>query len=79
MSHRTTADETLQRSALAAYLSALADEFDGDDEEIHVDVGNKTVTLTPPDEVDVSVDVVERSSRFRGSRETVEIELDWKP
>ena len=79
MVERTTAADTLSRSELAAYLSGLADEFDREEEEIHVDVGNKTITLTPPGEVDCSIDVVERSSRLRGRRESVEIELRWTP
>ncbi|MFA9425953.1 amphi-Trp domain-containing protein [Natronorubrum sp. A-ect3] len=79
MTERTTADEKLPRSELAAYLEALASEFDEDDDEIHVDVGNKTVTLSPPEAVDFSIDVVERSSLLRGSRETIAIELSWRP
>lgn len=79
MAQRTTADERLPRPELAAYLAALAEEFDRGDEEIRVDVGNKTVSLNPPEEVDFSIDVVERSSMLRGSRETIDIELSWKP
>ncbi|ELY56996.1 amphi-Trp domain-containing protein [Natronolimnohabitans innermongolicus] len=79
MAQRTTSDERLPRSELAAYLAALAEEFDGESEEISVDVGNKSVSLSPPEEVDVSVDVIERSSMLRGSRETIELELSWKP
>ncbi len=79
MAQRTTADEKLTRSELAAYLAGLSEEFDRGSEEVHVDVGNKTVSLNPPEEVDCSVDVVERSSMLRGSRETIKIELSWKP
>ncbi|WP_436347090.1 amphi-Trp domain-containing protein [Natronorubrum sp. FCH18a] len=79
MAQRTTADEKLPRSELAAYLAELSEEFDRGEEEIHVDVGNKTISLNPAEEVDFSVDVVERSSMLRGSRETVKIELSWKP
>ncbi len=79
MAERTTADETLTRSELASYLTALGDEFEGGGEEINVTVGNKTVDLNPPEQVGVSVDVVERSSMLRGNTETVTIELNWKP
>ena len=79
MSQRTTADETMPRPELAAYLGSLAEEFDHGREEIAVGVGNKTVSLNPPEEVDVSVEVVERSSVLRGQRETVDITLSWKP
>ena len=78
MAQRTTADAKLPRSELAAYLSTLAAEFDGEIEDIDVDVGNKTISMSPSDEVDFSVDVIERSSMLRGSRETIEIELSWK-
>jgi amphi-Trp domain-containing protein len=79
MAQRTTADETLPREELAAYLQELATEFEGESEVVIVPVGNKNVSLNPPHNVDVSVEVVERSSMLRGNRETVEIELSWKP
>lgn len=79
MAQRTTADEKLPRSELAAYLTALAEEFDSGEEEVHIDVGNKSISLYPSEELDFSIDVIERSSLLRGSRETVEIELSWKP
>lgn len=79
MSDRTTADETMTRDELASYLSTLAQEFDSDTEEIDIMVGNKTVSLSPSENVNVSVDVVERSSMLRGNQETVAIELNWKP
>lgn len=79
MAERTSATENLPRDELAAYLRGLADEFERDGETVDVDVGNKTITLEPPEEIDTSVDVVEQSSRFRGRRETVRLELSWKP
>ncbi|WP_226040189.1 amphi-Trp domain-containing protein [Natrinema sp. DC36] len=79
MAQRTTADETLPREELAAYFTDLAAEFEQGDEEITVPVGNKNVSLDPPQNIDLSVEVVERSSMLRGNRETVEIELSWKP
>ena len=79
MAERTTADETMTRTELATYLTNLGSEFESGGEEIDVTVGNKTVELSPPENVAVSVDVVERSSRLRGNSETVTIELNWKP
>ncbi|SDQ23706.1 amphi-Trp domain-containing protein [Natronobacterium texcoconense] len=83
MADRTTADVTLSRDELAAYFEHLGEEFRegevGDGEEVRVSVGNKTVALNPPETVDLSVDVVERSPMFRGTRETIEIEVTWKP
>ena len=78
MTQRTTADETLPRDELAEYFRELAAEFERDDEQITVPVGNKSVALTPPETLDMSVEVVERSSMLRGDRETVDIELSWK-
>ncbi|WP_408959672.1 amphi-Trp domain-containing protein [Natrinema sp. 74] len=79
MAQRTTADETLPREELAAYLQGLATEFERGDEQVSISVGNKNVSLNPPQNVDLSVEVVERSSMLRGNRETIEIELSWKP
>ncbi|WP_049922570.1 amphi-Trp domain-containing protein [Halopiger djelfimassiliensis] len=79
MAQRTTADETLSREELASYFEELAAEFGAADEGINVRVGNKSVTLHPPESVETSVDVVERSTMLRGNRETVTIELSWKP
>ncbi|MFC4436471.1 MULTISPECIES: amphi-Trp domain-containing protein [Natrialbaceae] len=79
MAERTTSDDVMTRAELASYLSSLAQEFDDGSEEIAVAVGNKTVSLSPPENVNVSVDVVERSSILRGERETIAIELSWKP
>ena len=79
MAERTTSDDVMTRAELASYLSSLAQEFDDEHEEIAIAVGNKTVSLSPPENVNVSVDVVERSSILRGERETIAIELSWKP
>ncbi|OVE83783.1 amphi-Trp domain-containing protein [Natronolimnobius baerhuensis] len=81
MAERTTSDETMSRADLAAYLRHLATEFEDETaaEQLNVDVGNKTVSLHPPESVDVSIDVVERSTMFRGNHETIQLELHWKP
>ncbi|ELY93098.1 hypothetical protein C482_20526 [Natrialba chahannaoensis JCM 10990] len=79
MAQRTTVDQAKSRDELAAYFEHLAAEFRADGEHVDIDVGNKTVTLSPPETVETSIDVVERSTMFRGNRETVRIELNWKP
>ncbi len=79
MAQRTSADETMTRQELATYLAELAAEFERGDEEINVAVGNKSVTLHPPENVDLSIEVVERTSMIRGQRETIDVELRWKP
>lgn len=79
MAQRTQSDMSLQRPEVAAYLRALAEEFEREGEQISVEVGNKAVTLDPPQEVDLDVEVVERSSMLRGNRETIDLEFSWKP
>ena len=78
MTERTRSNGSLDRAELASHLTELAEEFDGEG-GIGVGVGNKRVRLHPPENVECTVEVIERSSRLRGSRETVSIELSWKP
>jgi amphi-Trp domain-containing protein len=78
MAEQTTSDNTLDREAVADRLNDLAAEIrTGDD--LRVRVGNKNVTLHPPETINYRVEVIEKRKRFRGSRETIRIELDWKP
>ena len=79
MVERTTSDEVLSRTELADYLSELARRFEESESGVDVPVGNKTVSLGHSEDVSVSVDVVERSSRIRGSRETVTVKMSWTP
>ncbi|ELY59783.1 hypothetical protein C491_05426 [Natronococcus amylolyticus DSM 10524] len=79
MAERTTSDEVMSRSELATYLSELSHRFEDSEDGVDVPVGNKTVSLGRSDDVSVSVDVVERSSRLRGNRETVTVTMSWKP
>lgn len=79
MAETTQSEEKMSREDVAAYLRRVADQFDSGEDEIGVEVGNKTVSLRPQEQVNVDVEVVERSSKLRGDRETLDIELDWKP
>ncbi len=79
MADRTTAQGTMSREELASYFVSLAEEFGRDEGDISVRVGNKSVTLQPPTKVEYDIAVVERSSVIRGNRETVTIEVNWKP
>jgi amphi-Trp domain-containing protein len=79
MADRTSREDVMTRGELASYLTDLAREFDESENGIDVTLGNKTISLSPPEDLNVSIDVIERSSRLRGSRETVTIEMDWKP
>ncbi len=77
MAERTSSTQTLTKEELADALRDLADAFES--EETRITVGNKSVRVSPSSEVTYSIDVVERSALLRGRRETVEIELGWKP
>ena len=79
MVDRTDSKQELTRDELAAYLVELAEEFGDEKEQVNVPVGNKTVALNPPERVTVEVSTAERSSVLRGSQETIEIEIRWKP
>jgi len=79
MVQRTTADERRSREEIENYLQTLAAAFGNGEESVSIPVGNKTVDLSPPeDDVGLSVDVVERSSRLRGDYEKIELEVAWK-
>lgn len=78
MPETTTHGETLSRTAAADRLEAIASALRGG-ETLQVRVGNKDVALSPPPDVNYRVEVTEKQSRFRGSRETVQVTLDWKP
>lgn len=78
MSQETSQMMELDRDAAADRLNDIASALRSGG-TIDVDVGNKTITLDPPEQVNYRIDVVEKKTRFRGSRETVRIEMDWKP
>ena len=78
MSDQTTNAERIDRDTVADRLNDIAGELRSG-ETMTVRVGNKDVELTPPEIVDYRIDVIEKQSRFRGNRETVRIEIDWKP
>ena len=78
MADKNLAEKDVSRAEAADNLRANADELERDD-EMNIDVENKTITLSPTDSVGYEVGVRERSSILRGSRESVTIKLDWKP
>lgn len=77
MADRTSYTDTKTRDQIADRLRELADAFESGDTSVQV--GNKSVHLSPPESVNYQIDVVERSSLLRGDHESVEIELGWKP
>lgn len=78
MSGRITQDDRLDRTVAADKLNNLAGTLRSEG-TTNVEVGNKVVELHPPDSVNYSIDVVETKRRFRGNRESIRIELSWKP
>lgn len=78
MAGRITQDDRIDRTIAADKLNDIASELRSEG-TAHIDVANKSVELHPPEEVNYSIDVVEQKRRFRGDRESVEIELSWKP
>jgi amphi-Trp domain-containing protein len=78
MSGRITHDGRIDRGEASDRLNDIASTLRSDG-PTHVDVGNKRVELHPPDDVNYSIDVVEKQRRFRGDRESITIELSWTP
>ncbi|WP_336034586.1 amphi-Trp domain-containing protein [Halobacterium yunchengense] len=77
MAEETTSAESVSRAVAADRPNELASDLrEGD---VDVRVGNKEITLSPPDSVNYRVRVVEKSALFRGRRETVQVTLDWRP
>ncbi|MFD1513811.1 amphi-Trp domain-containing protein [Halomarina rubra] len=72
---RHTSETT--RGELAAYLRAIAEEFEQDG-EVMVNVGNKQVKLRPAPTVECTVAVEERSPLLGGDTERLTIDVDWK-
>jgi amphi-Trp domain-containing protein len=78
MAERTTSTDVIDRETAAERLEDIAAALrNGEDCTVHV--GNKDITLSPPETVNYGIGVTEKQRRFRGNRETVTIELDWKP
>ncbi|MGA9402524.1 amphi-Trp domain-containing protein [Haladaptatus sp.] len=77
MSEKTLHEEKLSRKE-ADRLDAIADQL-REKGDANVDVGNKTVTLSPRKKIGYEIGIRESSSVLRGDRETVTIKLDWKP
>ena len=78
MAEQTADAKKIDRDAVADQLNDLAGELRSG-ERMTVRVGNKDVALSPPETVEYRIEVIEKQSRFRGDRETVKIEIDWKP
>ncbi len=78
MSEKTLHEAKVSRDEAADLLEGIAEQLRGEG-DADVDVGNKTVTLSPRKQIGYEIGIRESSSVLRGDRETVSIKLDWKP
>jgi len=78
MAERTVQGKKVERTVAADKLNDIASSFRGGG-PIEIRVGNKTVNLSPPEQINYNIEVVEKQRRFRGNHERITIELDWKP
>ncbi|KTG09329.1 hypothetical protein AUR64_16235 [Haloprofundus marisrubri] len=77
MADKTQSKQERTGPEFAGYLRRIADEFDSGG-DVRLSIGNKEVTVHPPESFDTEVSVTERSSKLRGDKETVEITAEWK-
>jgi amphi-Trp domain-containing protein len=78
MSEKTLHEARVSRDEAADLLEGIAEQLRGKG-DADIDVGNKTVTLSPRKKIGYEIGIRESSSVLRGNRETVSIKLDWKP
>lgn len=78
MANTTSHETEWSRAETAAFLRSLADQLDGDG-EFRVKVGNKNVSLSPPERITTAATVTERSRRLRKDIEELELRFRWTP
>lgn len=77
MADTTSSEAEVSRDEAADLLEDLAGELRGEG-QANVDIGNKTVELSPPSNLTYEIDTEERSPMLGGRRETVSITLGWE-
>lgn len=77
MTDKTISEEELSREEAAARLESLASELR--EGKANVEVGNKTVSLSPAPTLAYEISARESSSILRGNRESVNVKIGWKP
>lgn len=77
MADSTEHKSKMTREEFADYLRGLADEFEKEG-EMDIMVGNKSIKLYPPSNVESEIEVTERSSMLRGDKESIELDVTWK-
>ena len=78
MAEKNVSEDELDRAEAADRLRTIADDLE-DGEEFNVDIGNKTISLSPTSVIGFEVGARESSSILRGSRESVTITMGWRP
>lgn len=79
MADTTTHESELSRAETAAMLRDIADEMDGGSGPVRVSLGNKDVSLSPPDTVTAETTVTERRRRLRRDVEELRLHFRWSP
>ena len=77
MANTTESKETVSRKEFATYLRNLADQFESGG-DARIQIGNKSVTVHPAENVKREVTVIERSAILRGDKESLDLEVKWK-
>ena len=78
MAEKNVSEDELDRAEAANRLRTIADDLE-EGEEFNVDIGNKTISLSPTSVIGFEVGARESSSILRGSRESVTITMGWRP
>ena len=78
MADRTSYDEDLSQEEVADRLRELAENIESDG-SADVRVGNKAVRLSPGASINLSIEAVEESRRFRSDRESISLDMSWTP
>ncbi len=76
MADTTTIEDELAREEAADRLQEIARELRSDG-PADVQVGNKTLTLTPASVLEFDLEIEERSPMLGGDREELTISLGW--
>ena len=78
MAEKNVSEDELDRAEAADRLRTIADNLE-EGEEFNVDIGNKTISLSPTSVIGFEIGARESSSILRGSRESVTITMGWRP
>ncbi|WP_227380793.1 amphi-Trp domain-containing protein [Haladaptatus halobius] len=78
MAEKTADSEEVSREEVADRLQALAHELREED-AAEIQVGNKTVELTPASTITYDIAIEERSPMIGSDTEAITLDLTWNP